>query len=234
VTEQALVALSRRQCLLKRSFDIVAAAGGLILFGWAIALLSWLAARSTGGSGVFRQVRVGQHGRPFEILKLSTMRPAPDAATEAAAPETTVTTASDPRITRFGAVLRRTKLDELPQLVNVLRGEMSLVGPRPDVAEYLPKGAQAQIVLSVRPGITGPATLVFRNEEELLARQLDPEHYTRTVLVPAKARINEHYVRTWQLRHDIRYLLLTVTGGSLTEAQAMTDACAASGPEEGS
>jgi lipopolysaccharide/colanic/teichoic acid biosynthesis glycosyltransferase len=224
VVEQALVALSGRQRLLKRSFDLAATVAGLILFGWAIALLAWLAARSTGGSGLFRQERVGQDGRPFEILKLRTMRAGPGETTETAAPETTVTTASDPRITRFGAVLRRTKLDELPQLVNVLRGDMSLVGPRPDVAEYLPDGAQGQIVLSVRPGITGPATLVFRDEEELLARQLDPEHYTRVVLVPAKGRINEHYVRTWRLRHDIRYLLLTVTGGSLTEDQALNPA----------
>jgi lipopolysaccharide/colanic/teichoic acid biosynthesis glycosyltransferase len=222
VLEVPATTLSGRQCLLKRSFDIVAAGTGLILFGWAIVLLSWLAARSTGGSGLFRQERIGRHGRPFEIRKLRTMRPGPDGMTELAGrPESTVTTANDPRITRLGAFLRRAKLDELPQLVNVLRGEMSLVGPRPDVAEYLPKGAQGRLVLSVRPGVTGPATLVFRNEEEVLARQPDPEHYTRTVLVPAKARINEHYVRTWRLRHDIRYLLLTVTGGSLTETQAL-------------
>jgi lipopolysaccharide/colanic/teichoic acid biosynthesis glycosyltransferase len=134
---------------------------------------------------------------------------------------TTVTTADDPRITRFGAVLRRTKLDELPQLLNVLRGQMSLVGPRPDMADFLPSGPQGEIVLSVRPGITGPATLVFRDEEQLLARQPNPEQYTRDVLVPAKARINEHYVRTWRLRRDLRYLLLTATGGSLTEAEAL-------------
>jgi lipopolysaccharide/colanic/teichoic acid biosynthesis glycosyltransferase len=207
--------LSTRQRLLKRGFDLVAAAAGLILFGWAIVLLCWLAARSTGASGLFRQVRVGRDGRPFAILKLRTMRASPGPAA------TTVTTADDPRITRFGAVLRRTKLDELPQLVNVLRGQMSLVGPRPDVAEFQPTGPQGRIVRSVRPGITGPATLVFRNEEELLAGQPDPEQYSRDVLVPAKARINEHYVRTWRLRRDVRYLLLTATGGSLTEAEAL-------------
>jgi lipopolysaccharide/colanic/teichoic acid biosynthesis glycosyltransferase len=135
---------------------------------------------------------------------------------------TTVTTAADPRITRFGAFLRRTKLDELPQLINVLRGEMSLVGPRPDVADFVAlDGPQARVILSVPPGITGPATLVFRNEEELLARQADPERFNVDVLVPAKARINEHYVRTWTLRHDLRYLLLTLRGASLSEAEAM-------------
>jgi lipopolysaccharide/colanic/teichoic acid biosynthesis glycosyltransferase len=208
--------LSARQRLLKRGFDLVAATAGLILFGWAIVLLSLLAACSCGGSGLFRQVRVGRDGRPFEILKLRTMRASPGPGA------TTVTTADDPRITRFGAALRRTKLDELPQLINVLRGQMSLVGPRPDVAEFQPAGRQGQLVLSVRPGITGPATLVFRNEEELLAHQPDPEQYTRDVLVPAKARINEHYVRTWRLRRDVRYLLLTATGGTLTESQALT------------
>ena len=135
---------------------------------------------------------------------------------------TTITTADDPRITRFGAFLRRTKLDELPQLLNVLRGEMSLVGPRPDVPQFVPtEGEQARIILSVPPGITGPATLVFRDEERLLARQPDPERYNSDVLLPAKARINEHYVRTWRLRRDVRYLLLTVRGATLTEAEAL-------------
>jgi lipopolysaccharide/colanic/teichoic acid biosynthesis glycosyltransferase len=208
--------LTVRQRLLKRAFDLAAAGAGLLFFGWAIALLSLLAARSTGGSGLFRQERIGRGGRPFEILKLRTMRGPDDPGA------TTVTTADDPRITRTGAILRRTKLDELPQLINVLRGQMSLVGPRPDVAEFVPEGVQGQIVLSVRPGITGPATLVFRHEEELLAGQPDPERYNRDVLVPAKARINEHYVRTWRLRRDLRYLMLTATGGSLTEAQALS------------
>jgi lipopolysaccharide/colanic/teichoic acid biosynthesis glycosyltransferase len=210
--------LSRRQRLVKRGFDLAAAGGGLVLLGWAIVPLGWFAARSTGGSALYRQVRVGRDGRPFEILKLRTMRAGPVDDRSG----TTVTTADDPRITRFGAFLRRTKLDELPQLLNVLRGDMSLVGPRPDVAQFVPtEGEQARVILSVPPGITGPATLVFRDEERLLASQLDPERYNVEVLLPAKARINEHYVRTWRLRRDLRYLLLTVRGGALTEAEAL-------------
>ena len=207
--------LSRRQRLLKRAFDLVAAGAGLVLLGWAIPVLAALAARSAGGTGLFRQVRVGRDGRHFEIVKLRTMRAGPDGGT-------TITTADDPRITRFGAFLRRTKLDELPQLLNVLRGEMSLVGPRPDVPQFVPtEGEQARVILSVRPGITGPATLVFRDEERLLAGQADPERYNAEVLLPTKARINEHYVRTWRLRRDVRYLLLTLRGGTLTEAEAL-------------
>jgi lipopolysaccharide/colanic/teichoic acid biosynthesis glycosyltransferase len=211
--------LSRRQWLLKRAFDLIAAGGGLVLLGWAIPLLAALAGRSAGGPGLYRQVRVGRDGKHFEIVKLRTMRAGPDDDTFSG---TTITTADDPRITRFGAFLRRTKLDELPQLLNVLRGEMSLVGPRPDVPQFVPThGEQARIILSVRPGITGPATLVFRDEEQLLARQPDPERYNADVLLPTKARINEHYVRTWRLRRDVRYLLLTLRGATLSEAEAL-------------
>jgi lipopolysaccharide/colanic/teichoic acid biosynthesis glycosyltransferase len=207
--------LSRRQRLAKRGFDLVAAGCGLVLVGWAILPLRWLAGRSAGGSGFYRQVRVGRDGRHFEIVKLRTMR-------TGAEDGTTITTANDPRITRLGAFLRRTKLDELPQLMNVLRGEMSLVGPRPDVPQFVPTdGEQARVILSVPPGITGPATLVFRDEERLLAGQPDPERYNADVLLPAKARINEHYVRTWRLRTDLRYLLLTLRGAALTEAEAL-------------
>jgi lipopolysaccharide/colanic/teichoic acid biosynthesis glycosyltransferase len=188
---------------------------GLVLLSPALALLIWLCRRSTGGSGLYRQKRIGRAGEQFEIIKLRTMLAGSESGT-------TVTTAHDPRITRFGAFLRRSKLDELPQLVNVLRGEMSLVGPRPDVAPFVElAGPRAEIILSVRPGITGPATLVFRDEEDLLASVVDPEQYTMDVLVPAKARINEHYVLTWSMRADLRYLLLTVRGATFSEAEAL-------------
>jgi lipopolysaccharide/colanic/teichoic acid biosynthesis glycosyltransferase len=206
--------LSRRQWLVKRTFDVVCAAGGLLLVGWAIPLLALVARISTGGRGIFRQTRVGQRGVPFEIRKLRTMR-------VGAAIDTTVTTADDPRITRFGRFLRRSKLDELPQLMNVLQGEMSFVGPRPDVPEFVAlEGEQAALILSVPPGITGPATLVFRDEEELLAGQADAESYNRDVLVPTKARINEHYVRAWRFRRDIHYIFLTLRGARLSMEEA--------------
>jgi lipopolysaccharide/colanic/teichoic acid biosynthesis glycosyltransferase len=206
--------MSRRQHLVKRAFDLAGAGCGLLLFGWAIPALCWVARHSTGGPGLFRQQRVGRHGDPFEILKLRTMR--------ANTSGTTVTTAVDPRITRIGRVMRRTKVDELPQLINVLRGEMSLVGPRPDVpGGVLVVGPQAEVILSVPPGITGPASLVFRDEESLLAEQTDPERYNWEVLMPTKARINEHYVRTWSLKRDLRYLVMTVCHRRLSEADAL-------------
>jgi len=207
--------LSPRERFTKRSFDLICAAAGLLLLGWAIILLACFARVSTGGSGVFRQSRIGQGGTPFEIMKLRTMRVGSDS-------RCSVTTANDPRITRFGRFLRRTKFDELPQLVNVLRGEMSFVGPRPDVPEFVPlEGEQAALILSVAPGITGPATLVFRDEEELLAAQPDPESYNRRVLVPTKALINEQYVRRWRLRSDLRYIALTLRGATLSVEEAM-------------
>jgi lipopolysaccharide/colanic/teichoic acid biosynthesis glycosyltransferase len=207
--------LTRRQRLVKRAFDVTAGGAVLLILGWAMPLLCWLSRSSTGGPGFFRQVRVGLGGQHFEVVKLRTMRVGAEGTS-------TVTTADDPRVTRFGAFLRRTKLDEVPQLLNVLRGEMSLVGPRPDVPGTFPSdGEQTRLILSVPPGITGPASLVFRHEEELLAAQTDPERYNAEVVVPAKARINEHYVRTWRLSRDVHYLLLTVRGRGLTEAEAL-------------
>jgi lipopolysaccharide/colanic/teichoic acid biosynthesis glycosyltransferase len=207
--------LNSRQQRTKRGFDLVCAACGLVLAGWTIPPLAVMARISTGGSGIFRHRRVGRSGAEFDVLKLRTMR-------ATAALGTTVTTSADARITGFGRFLRRWKLDELPQLWNVLRGEMSIVGPRPDVAEFVGReGHQAALILSVPPGITGPATLVFRDEEELLAQQSDPEKYNRAYLIPTKARINEHYVRTWRLRLDVRYALLTLRGGRLSVEEAM-------------
>jgi len=126
-------------------------------------------------------------------------------------PGTTVTKRGDPRITRLGAFFRRTKIDELPQLWNVLIGQMSFVGPRPDVPGFADKlTGNEREVLKLRPGITGPATLKYRNEEELLAAQSDPEKYNREVIFPDKVRINLDYMRNWSLRKDISYIWQTV------------------------
>lgn len=210
-----LPGLSRRQWLTKRTFDVICATGGLLVLGWSIPIMALFAWRSTGRSGIFRQTRVGLYGKHFEIRKLRTMR-------TSSSIDTTITTSADPRITPFGRFLRRTKLDELPQLWNVLRGEMSLVGPRPDVPEFVQTdGERATLILSVPPGITGPSTLVFRNEEALLAAQPDPDSYNRLVLLPTKARINERYVRTWQLRTDVRYILMTLRRASMSVKEAM-------------
>jgi lipopolysaccharide/colanic/teichoic acid biosynthesis glycosyltransferase len=126
---------------------------------------------------------------------------------------TTVTSARDPRITRLGRFFRRTKLDELPQLINVLLGQMSFVGPRPDVPGFADQlnGAD-RLILAIRPGITGPATLAFRDEEVLLAAQADPERYNREVIYPEKVRLNRIYIEQYNLRKDLTYLIQTVVG----------------------
>ena len=186
---------------MKRVFDL---AVSLLALGalWPVIAVAWaLAARDTGASGFFVQERIGRGGHPFRLVKIRTMLPAAG---------TTVTTANDSRITPLGRRLRRWKIDELPQLWNVLCGEMSLVGPRPDVAGYLDRlqGADRDL-LDLRPGITGPATLKYRDEETILARAEDPERENDEVIWPDKVRINLDYARNYRLGLDIRYILAT-------------------------
>jgi lipopolysaccharide/colanic/teichoic acid biosynthesis glycosyltransferase len=196
--------LSSRQEAAKRLLDVVVSGAVLVATSPAL-LVGWLAATlETRQNGLFRQVRIGRDGTPFEVLKLRTMR-AVDGI------DTTVTTRHDVRITRSGAWMRRLKIDELPQLVNVLRGEMSLVGPRPDVpgfADRLQGGDR--VILTVRPGITGPAALAYRHEEAILAEVPDPETYNREVIWPDKVRINRAYVEHYRLRADLTSLVRTV------------------------
>ena len=124
-----------------------------------------------------------------------------------------MTTADDPRVTRLGRLLRRTKIDELPQLFNVLAGHMSFVGPRPDVPGFADRmDGPDRIILSVRPGITGPASFQFRNEEALLAAQEDPERFNREVLFPEKLRLNRAYVENYRVADDVVCLVRTVLG----------------------
>lgn len=191
---------------IKRGFDIALALVGLLLTFWLIAIAWVLAAVDTRASGFFRQQRVGRNGRLFRVVKIRTMR-------VGAGISTTVTTSHDARITPLGRFWRRTKIDELPQLINVLRGEMSFVGPRPDVPGFADKlEGEERIVLSVRPGITGPATLKYRNEEEILAGVEDPEAYNRDVIFPDKVAINRKYVEEWSFANDIRLILRTIFG----------------------
>lgn len=195
------------QELLKRVFDFCFSIFGLSIVWWLIILTWCIAAIDTRANGFFRQPRVGRHGELFLVIKIRTMRI--DSSIQ-----TTVTRASDPRITGVGRILRKYKLDELPQLWNVLNGDMSFVGPRPDVAGYadrLPEEKRAGL-LSVRPGITGPATLAYRNEEELLALHVDPQKYNDEVIYPDKVRINLEYIQNWRFRDDLRYIWKTVFG----------------------
>lgn len=198
--------LSRGQAVQKRFFDLCLAAIGLSMTWWLI-LIAWVAASiDTRSNGFFTQQRVGKDGRLFKVVKIKTMRP--DTRLE-----TTVTQSGDPRITSLGAFWRKTKIDELPQVWNVLVGDMSFVGPRPDVPGFADKlQGDERLLLSVRPGITGPATLKYRNEEELLADQEDPEAYNSEVIWPDKVKINLGYIQNWQLKDDLRYTWQTVVG----------------------
>ena len=198
-----LTATSR---LLKRSFDILFALLGLFLTGWLIIIASLLAAWDTGESGFFRQERVGKDGRLFKIIKIRTMR-------SDSTINTTVTSTADPRITRLGSLWRRTKIDELPQLINILLGQMSFVGPRPDVPGFADRlQGVDKLILSVRPGITGPATLRFRHEEALLASIPDPERYNREIIFPEKVRLNRTYIEDYNFWSDLVYIWRTITG----------------------
>ena len=196
--------LSTGQAVIKRSFDFMVALFGLLVTWWLI-LLAWVAASiDTRSNGFFIQKRVGRNGEIFRVVKIKTMHPV-------AAFDTTVTRRGDPRITPLGAFFRRTKIDELAQLWNVLFGDMSFVGPRPDVPGFADKlQGEERAMLSIRPGITGPATLKYRNEEELLAAQDDPEAYNRDVIWPDKVRTNLQYIQEWSLWNDCCYIFRTI------------------------
>lgn len=192
--------------LLKRTLDIAAAALGLLLLAPLLALVALLIKLESPGPVFFRQTRVGRFGEPFRIFKFRTMAHAP----QRGGPQLTVE--GDERITRVGAVLRRTKLDELPQLIDVLRGTMSLVGPRPEVpryvAHYPPEDRER--VLSVRPGITDFASLRYRDENALLARAADPEREYIDVILPSKLRYALDYIDHGSVAGDLRVLGLTL------------------------
>lgn len=155
------------------------------------------------GPALFCQTRVGRFGELFTIHKFRTMRVEPGAA---------ITVGADPRITRAGRLLRASKLDELPQLWDVLRGAMSLVGPRPELPRYvdLYPADLRERVLAVRPGVTDPASLVFSHEAELLAAAGDPEHEYREVILPAKLRLSADYAARANLVSDLRLILRTL------------------------
>lgn len=147
--------------------------------------------------GVFKQLRIGRSGIPFNIYKLKTIHP------------TTRT------ISKIGRFFRKTKFDELPQLVNILLGSMSFVGPRPDLEGYADAlNGDDRIILTVKPGITGLASLHYRNEEQLLSEQADPLHYNDTVIWPDKVRINKWYVENWSFLMDLHLMFYTLFPGS--------------------
>ena len=160
------------------------------------------------GPVIFTQKRVGQHGRLFTMYKFRSMMINHSGSS--------ISVQGESRITPLGAKLRKYKLDELPELWNVLIGDMSFVGPRPDVPGYADKlEGENRRVLLLKPGITGPASLKYRNEEELLAQQKDPQKYNDEVLFPDKVRINIEYLDHWSFWNDIKIIIYTIFGKDL-------------------
>ena len=189
----------------KRLFDLVAASVGLLALSPLFLVVAIAIRRSSPGPVFFRQARVGRHGEPFSMFKFRTMRP------DAERVGGQLTVGADPRITPIGHTLRKYKLDELPQLINVVLGDMSLVGPRPEVPRYVALYDERQRrVLDVRPGITDPASIAYRNENALLAAAADPEATYVAEVMPAKLEINLAYLERRSLLRDVGVILQTL------------------------
>jgi lipopolysaccharide/colanic/teichoic acid biosynthesis glycosyltransferase len=190
----------------KRLFDLLLSGLGLVLLAPLLLGIALWVKLDSRGPVLFHQQRVGRFGRPFMIHKFRTM------AVDAPARGPQITVGADPRITRAGQVLRRTKLDELPQLWDVLRGAMSLVGPRPEVPKYVALYPQEmrQLLLSVRPGITDLASLQYRDESAVLAAAADPERAYVEQVLPAKLALSACYVREATLIGDLRLIWATL------------------------
>jgi lipopolysaccharide/colanic/teichoic acid biosynthesis glycosyltransferase len=198
----------------KRALDVFASAIGLLILSPLLLAIACGIKLSTAGPVFFRQIRIGQDGRQFQILKFRSM------VVDASKRGLGITVSGDSRVTRVGRFLRRYKLDELPQLWNVLCGDMSLVGPRPElpiyVAAYTP---EQRLVLSARPGITDPASLAYRHEEELLAGQTNPEEFYRCQVLPDKLSRNVRYIRRISFKSDLRIILDTLASSFLMSVE---------------
>lgn len=190
----------------KYIFDRVMALVGLCLL-WPVLFVVWVLIhiKMPGGPAIFKQKRVGKNGRLFTMYKFRSMTVSHGGSS--------VSIAGESRITPLGAKLRKYKLDELPELWNVLIGDMSFVGPRPDVPGYADMlEGNDRLILNLRPGITGPASLKYRNEEEILAQVDDPQRYNDEVIYPDKVRINLDYYYHHSLLGDIKLIIQTICG----------------------
>ena len=194
---------------LKSLFDRIASLFGLIfLFPILLVVGILIRVKMPGGPIIFKQKRVGQYGKLFTMYKFRSMTVSHSGSS--------VSVKGESRITPLGIQLRKYKLDELPELWNVLIGDMSFVGPRPDVPGYADKlEGDARRILLLKPGITGPASLKYRNEEELLAEQEDPQKYNDEVLFPDKVRINIEYLNNMCVCHGGKIIIYTVFGKDL-------------------
>lgn len=192
--------------MLKRSFDLFFSAFGLVVISPFFLLIAVLIKIDSTGPVFFRQKRVGRYLRPFKIHKFRTM------VVNASDLGPSVSTDNDPRVTRVGRILRKYKLDELPQLIDVLIGDMSLVGPRPEVPKYVDAYSEMYktVIFSVRPGITDKASIEFRNENELIANASDADLIYIKEILPNKLRYYHEYVETRSLWLDIKIIFKTV------------------------
>lgn len=192
--------------ILKHIFDRIVAFIGL-LFLWPVLLIVALMikAKMPGGPVIFKQQRVGKGGKLFTMYKFRSMTVNHSGSS--------ISVAGESRITPLGQKLRKYKIDELPELWNILKGDMSFVGPRPDVPGYADKlRGEDRDILKLRPGITGPASLKYRNEEELLANVDNPQDYNDKVIYPDKVRMNLYYLRNYSFIMDIKMIVCTVLG----------------------
>ena len=197
---------NRRNLVIKRWFDVTMSLWGLIVFAPLFAVISLIVKFSSKGPVFYIAPRVGQYGKMFNLYKFRTMFVGADKEKEGS-----ITVDGDRRITSIGRILRKTKIDELPSLFNVLKGEMSFVGPRPDVKGYTDSlTGKDRLILNLKPGITGPATLKYANEEDLLASVEDPVRYNNEFIFPDKVRINLAYLNSINLFTDLKLILNTI------------------------
>ncbi|WP_281698525.1 sugar transferase [Hallella colorans] len=201
---------------LKYIFDKSMSLLGLVILSPVLLVVACLIRwEMPGGSVIFKQKRVGQHGRLFTVYKFRSMTVAGEGKTSIAAEE-------ESRVTPLGEKLRRYKLDELPELWNVLKGEMSFVGPRPDVPGYADKlQGKDREVLRLKPGITGPASLKYRDEEYILSHVEDPKRYNNEVIYPDKVRLNLYYLYHYSFLKDLKMIVCTVLGKRMKYAGEM-------------
>lgn len=193
--------------IIKYIFDRLFALIGLIVLSPILLVIFIIhKIKMPKGSFLYRQVRIGKDAKPFRIFKIRTMREESEA-------EGTVTTADDPRVLPFGRWLRESKVDTFFELFNILIGDMSFVGPRPDVPGYADKlTGNDRKILELRPGLTGPASIKYRHEDRILAAQPDPKKYNDEVIWPDKVKINLEYYENWSLWLDISILWKTIFG----------------------
>ena len=192
--------ITKSQLKIKRILDIILVSILLPILSIPILILIITASIDTGQYGVFSQFRVGQKGRLFKIYKIRTLKQGIHRLGHL-----------DKSATTFGKFLRKTKLDELPQLVNVLKGDMSFVGPRPDIQGFADElKGEDRIILLVKPGVTGEATLKYKDEELLLAQQEDPESYNQTIIWVDKVKINKSYVQNYSFYLDLKLILKSI------------------------